>query len=139
WFRYHHLFAELLRHHLDQLYPGLAPQLHQRAVSWYEAHEMWDCAVEEGLLAGELELVARILERTYPIFLESRQTATLARWLGALPDPVILRHRGLATLRPSLLKQPLTPRELEVMRLIGQGASNREIARHLVVSLGTVK
>jgi ATP/maltotriose-dependent transcriptional regulator MalT len=139
WFRYHHLFAELLRHRLDQWHPRLRSELCLRAVTWYEAHALWECAVDGAYNAGEFALAARILARAYPQLLATGQASTLAYWLQTLPHRVLQPHPTLAALVPALVNQPLTPRELEVARLIGQGASNRDVAQILVVSLGTVK
>jgi len=60
WFRYHHLFADLLRHRLNQVYPGLAVELHRRAAAWYEQNDILDCGIEEALEAREFELAASI-------------------------------------------------------------------------------
>ncbi len=139
WFRYHHLFADLLRHRLNRVYPGLQTELHRRAVEWYEQSEMMDCAVEEALDAEEFELAAGVIERIYPTVVESGQTETLSRWLQALPDSVLRARPRLIAFLPSRPGGILTPRELEVLQLIGKGASNREIAQTLVVSTGTVK
>jgi ATP/maltotriose-dependent transcriptional regulator MalT len=139
WFRYHHLFADLLRHRLHQVHPGLAVELHRRAVEWYEQKEMLDCAIEEALCAEEFELAANVIERIYPTMVESGQTETLSRWLQALPDSVLQTHSRLAALLPSNSGNTLTPREVQVLQLIGKGASNREIAQTLIVSTGTVK
>jgi LuxR family maltose regulon positive regulatory protein len=139
WYRYHHLFADLLRHRLDQAYPDLAAELHQRAAGWFEQNGWLDCAVEEALEAQRFELAASWIERLHSTMTESGQGETLARWLRALPDRVLQAHLPLAALLPSRSRGILTPRELQVLRLIGRGASNREIAQTLIVSTGTVK
>jgi LuxR family maltose regulon positive regulatory protein len=139
WYRYHHLFADLLRHRLNQAYPGLAAELHRRAAEWFEQNGWLDCAVEEALEAQRFELAASWIERLHPSMAENGQAETLSRWLQALPDGVLQAHPPLAALRSSRSRGILTPRELEVLRLIGRGASNREIARTLIVSTGTVK
>lgn len=139
WFRYHHLFADLLRQRLDQFYPGLAPALHRRAVAWYTENELLECAIDEALDAGEFAIASDLIERAGPDLLAAGQQATLTRWLQALPRPHRQLPHGLIALRAAVVDQALTPREQEVMTLISQGASNREIAQTLVVSLGTVK
>jgi len=139
WFRYHHLFGELLRHRLHQVHPDLAVELHRRAVEWYEQNEMLECAVEEALCGEEFELAAGVMERIYPTIAESGQTETLSRWVQALPDGILRAHPRLAAFLPSKPGGILTPRELEVLQLMGKGASNREIAQALVVTTGTVK
>jgi len=139
WFRYHHLFGELLRHRLHQVHPGLAIELHQRAVEWYEQNEMLECAVEEALCGEEFELAAGVIERIYPAIAKSGQTETLSRWVQTLPDSILRAHPRLAAFLPSKPGGILTPRELEVLQLMSKGASNREIAQALVVTTGTVK
>jgi len=139
WFRYHHLFGELLRHRLRQVHPGLAAEVHQRAVEWYEQNEMSECAVDEALCDEEFELAADVIERIYPSMAESGQTETLSRWVQTLPDSILRAHPRLAAFLPSKPGGILTPRELEVLQLMGKGASNRQIAQSLVVTTGTVK
>jgi ATP/maltotriose-dependent transcriptional regulator MalT len=139
WFRYHHLFGELLRHRLHQVHPGLAAELHRREVEWYEQNEMLECAVEVALDAEEFELAAGVIERIHPTIAESGQTETLSRWVQALPDGILRAHPRLAPFLPSKPGGILTPRELEVLQLMGKGASNRQIAQSLVVTTGTVK
>ncbi len=139
WYRYHHLFADLLRHRLDQAYPDLAAELHQRAAEWFEQNGWLDCAVEEALEAQRFELAASWIERLHPSMMENGQAETLSRWLQVLPDRVLQAHPLLTALLPSKSRGILTPRELQVLRLIGRGASNREIAQTLIVSTGTVK
>lgn len=139
WFRYHHLFADLLRQRLDQFYPGLAAELHRRAVAWYTENELVACAIDEALDAGEFTIAADLIERAGPELLAAGQQALLTRWLHALPTAFGQQQRGLRALRAAVSEPLLTPREQEVVRLLSQGATNRQIAQTLVVSLGTVK
>ena len=62
WYRYHHLFADLLRVRLDQIYPGLEPQLHLRAAAWFENEGLTIEAVNHTLAAGEHNVAARLVE-----------------------------------------------------------------------------
>ena len=52
WYRFHHLFAQLLRVELEHREPGLAPELHRRAYAWYRANGSADDAIEHALAAG---------------------------------------------------------------------------------------
>src|SRR5215467_5490171 len=53
WWRYHHLFADLLRARLQHERPGRVPQLHRNAAAWYDEHGLADDAVRHALGAGD--------------------------------------------------------------------------------------
>ena len=55
WYRYHHLFAELLEGELRRRDPGSVPELHRRAAGWFEERDQVRQAVRHWLAAGELE------------------------------------------------------------------------------------
>ena len=61
WFRYHDLFADLLRHQLQQREPGVLPQLHGRAADWFSAHGYLDEAIHHALQAPDYERAAALL------------------------------------------------------------------------------
>jgi LuxR family maltose regulon positive regulatory protein len=63
WYRYHHLFADLLRAHLQQGEPELVPVLHQRAAEWYDAQGLSLDAVHHALAAGDHALAGRLIEQ----------------------------------------------------------------------------
>jgi LuxR family transcriptional regulator, maltose regulon positive regulatory protein len=65
WYRYHHLFADLLKLLLEQEHPGLAVELHRRASCWYEAQGMISEAFQHALAAGDMELAARLVSEMY--------------------------------------------------------------------------
>ena len=96
WWRYHHLFADLLRARLQAGQPGEVARLHRNAAAWYEEHGLADDAIRHAVAAGEMTWAVRLIERHADEFLLRSEGATVQRWLSALPA-------GLATSRPRLL------------------------------------
>jgi LuxR family maltose regulon positive regulatory protein len=85
WWRYHHLFADLLRARLAAEQPGRAVALHRAAAAWSEEHDLADDAVRHALAAGETAWAARLVERHVEELLGRSEGVTLRRWLSALP------------------------------------------------------
>jgi LuxR family transcriptional regulator, maltose regulon positive regulatory protein len=85
WWRYHHLFAGLLRARLAHEQPERVPELHRRAAAWHEEHGSADEAVRHALAAGEPDWAARLVERHVEGLLQRSEGATVRRWLSALP------------------------------------------------------
>src|SRR5262249_25608160 len=85
WWRYHHLFADLLRARLQAEQPGRVLALHRAAAGWCEEHDLADDAVRHALAAGEAAWAARLGERHVETLLGRGGGATLRRWLSALP------------------------------------------------------
>jgi len=101
WYRYHHLFADLLRARLLEQRPGEVPEVHRRASTWFEANGSRPEAIGHALAAGDVDRVANLIELEAPSLLRARQEATVRRWLDALPEhvfdmrPVLAdRHAG---------------------------------------------
>jgi LuxR family maltose regulon positive regulatory protein len=89
WYRYHHLFAELLRHRLEQTSPALAPKLHHRASVWLENENLIEEAIAHGFASCDWEHTANlILHFAHRVHIQTNLTA-LGSWLAALPEPVI--------------------------------------------------
>jgi LuxR family maltose regulon positive regulatory protein len=88
WWRYHHLFADLLRVRLAEEQPGQAAQLHRNAAAWHERHGLADDAVRHALASGDAVRAARLAERYADELILRSERATLARWLAALPAEV---------------------------------------------------
>jgi LuxR family maltose regulon positive regulatory protein len=86
WYRYHHLFADVLRARLLDEQRDLVPELHRRASDWYEQHGDRGVAVDHALAAGDFGRAADLIELAAPATQRDRQEATLRRWLEALPD-----------------------------------------------------
>ncbi|MGY1811054.1 LuxR C-terminal-related transcriptional regulator [Blastococcus sp. SYSU D00669] len=89
WYRYHHLFADVLQAHLLDEQPDTVPELHRRAAEWFERSGERAEAIEHALAAGDLDRAADLLEVVIPALNRHRGEATLRRWLESLPDEVL--------------------------------------------------
>jgi LuxR family maltose regulon positive regulatory protein len=89
WYRYHQLFADVLRAHLLDEQPDRVPELHRRAGEWYERNGERSEAIRHALVAGDFPRAADLIERAIPAMRSSRQEAAVLAWLRALPDEVI--------------------------------------------------
>jgi LuxR family transcriptional regulator, maltose regulon positive regulatory protein len=89
WWRYHHLFGDLLRARLNQEQPKRVPALHQAAAAWSERQGLVDDAIRHALAAGDAVWAARLIERHFDDLLRRSEDATLHRWLQALPAEVV--------------------------------------------------
>ena len=88
WYRYHHLFGDMLRARLLDERPERVPELHRRASEWYAANDLPQGAVEHALAGGDVERAASLIERAAPALTRARQEALLRSWLERLPDEV---------------------------------------------------
>ena len=90
WWRYHHLFADLLRARLQQEQPGRLAQLHRNAAAWYAEHGLADDAIGHAAAAGEMLWAARIIEQHFDLVHRIQgEAATIDRWLSVLPAEVV--------------------------------------------------
>src|ERR1700736_3286814 len=89
WYRYHHLFADVLRARLLDEYPDDVPELHRRASAWYERNGEASEAIRHALAARDFSKAADLIELAAPALGRSRQEAALLGWLGALPDELL--------------------------------------------------
>ncbi|MDP9244725.1 MAG: LuxR C-terminal-related transcriptional regulator [Chloroflexota bacterium] len=85
WYRYHHLFADVLQARLVDEQPGRVSELHGRASEWYEQNGQPSEAIRHALLAEDFERAADLVELAIPEMRRGRQEARLRRWLEALP------------------------------------------------------
>lgn len=96
WFRYHRLFADVLRAHLLDRDSDHVRALHRRACDWF-AHDGYPAeAIDHALAANDAELAANLVEMQGPAMLRARREATLLAWLSRLPDATV-RERPTLT------------------------------------------
>ncbi len=89
WYRYHHLFGDVLHARLLDEQPALVPELHRRAADWHEHNGDRYEAIRHALAGGDLDRAADLVELALPAAGRDRQEATLRRWLDVLPDALI--------------------------------------------------
>jgi LuxR family maltose regulon positive regulatory protein len=89
WYRYHHLFADVLRMHLIAEQPDLAPVLHRRASEWHEQNGSAVDAIRHALAGQDFERAADLVELAVPAMSKSRQQAALLGWLKSLPNELV--------------------------------------------------
>jgi LuxR family maltose regulon positive regulatory protein len=99
WWRYHHLFSELLRARLQRERPDRVPELHHAAAAWCEAHGLGDDAIHHALAANDHEWVLRVVEQYITAAMARSEGATLARWLAALPAEAVRSRPRLCLLQ----------------------------------------
>jgi LuxR family maltose regulon positive regulatory protein len=89
WYRYHHLFNEVLLAHALEEQPGQMPLLHGRASVWYELNNLPAEAIRHALAARDFERAAGLIEKTYPAMDAIFQSAAWLGWVRKLPDEVV--------------------------------------------------
>ena len=98
WYRYHHLFADVLHARLLEEQPHLVPALHGRASVWHERHDLPDKAIHHALAAKDFERAATLIERVWPALHRSRyRSATSLGWMRALPEDLVRARPLLST------------------------------------------
>ena len=103
WYRYHHLFSDVLRMHLMTEQPDQVPVLHQRASEWYARNGSSADAIRHALAAKDFERAADLVELAVPSMSRIRQVATLFGWLKSLPNKLIRARPVLSVVYAHLL------------------------------------
>ena len=96
WYRYHHLFADVLRARLLADDPASVLELHRRASRWWEDEGDVEAAVMHALAGEDHERAAALIEAAAPRLRQNRQDETLRTWLEALPDELYVDRPVLA-------------------------------------------
>jgi LuxR family transcriptional regulator, maltose regulon positive regulatory protein len=92
WFRYHHLFREMLRAELERREPELALGLNRRAAAWCEANDQPESAVEYAAASGDVPELARLATTFAFPFYRTGRVSTVERWLSTFDDPKLLEQ-----------------------------------------------
>ena len=90
WFRYHHLFGELLLNSVINTSPELVPMLHLRASIWYEQNDYADDAIAHALAGDHVERAIDLVEANSTIWVGQMQFSTFAYWLERIPEDLVL-------------------------------------------------
>lgn len=100
WYRYHHLFQDLLQRRLrHEMGPERVTELHRRAASWFAGQGLIDEALRHALAIKDLDLAAQLMIAGLCDVLNREDRATLDRWLHLLPEEFIQRHPWLLMIK----------------------------------------
>ncbi len=131
WFRYHHLFAEVLKALLVRDHPGAVDGLHLKAAAWFEQQGHAGEAVDHALLSGDMTWARELVLKHGLPFMHRGEVATVLRWLEALPDgmkrddPTVALARCWALFlsgQNSAIGPQLEQAGKAYQRLVGEGA-----------------
>jgi LuxR family transcriptional regulator, maltose regulon positive regulatory protein len=110
WYRYHHLFGELLLAELERREPELVPELHTRAAAWCEANGMAELAIEHAQAAGDADRVARLVATLGQLTYAGGRAGTVLRWLRWFEDQGLVERyppvAALGTLIQAVMGRP---------------------------------
>jgi LuxR family maltose regulon positive regulatory protein len=104
WFRYHTLFAEMLRRELDQSDPGLAPLLHRRASAWHRKHGSIEEAIGHAISAGDLADARELIASHWYLLVHEGLTETVGSWLDCLPPEMVVEDARMCLIRGFLAR-----------------------------------
>jgi LuxR family transcriptional regulator, maltose regulon positive regulatory protein len=104
WYRYHHLFGDLLRHELDRAEPGLAAVLHRRAWAWHQSHGNLAEAIGHAISAGDLIEARELIVSGWHACFNEGLVETVESWLDRLPPPIVADDARLCLVRAWLAR-----------------------------------
>ncbi len=126
WFRYHHLFADLLKARLQQTSPNLIPQLHLRASTWLEQNGSITEAIHHQLAANAIDQAADLIER-YGTERWVENDLSVILMAEYLPDKTLLDHPKIGiSLAWLLINQGLIRKALPLLRNLEQISADRD-------------
>ncbi len=99
WYRYHHLFSELLLYELKGSRPDLEPILRKRAGVWLEGAGYFEGAIRQAIAAADYQRVGLLITRHWYAYVSAGQLATVQRWLEYLPEERITNDAALALVK----------------------------------------
>ena len=129
WYRYHHLFADVV--HVQLKHGAAAEQvaeLHRRASAWFEQAGLGAEAVQHALAARDWDRLVRLLIPTVPSLASRSQFQTAIAWLDALPDALFHEHPILGVYHASILNYANRVEEAEVRLQVAERALAKAVA-----------
>ena len=148
WFRYQHLFAEVLYTLLMRDHPGEINGLHLKAAAWFDHQGYADEAVDHTLKSGDMLRAKQMVLKHWMAFLHRGEVATVLQWLDALPeqvtrdDPSVLMARCWALFlswQNTAIEPVLEQADLAYQRLLGDGVLNAAQSDQIAAQLAMMR
>lgn len=95
WYRFHHLFAQILRLELERREPGTAPELHRRAFNWHTASGTTGEAIHHAVAAGEFDAAGLLISESWNEHANAGRIRSILEWLDAFPEEVLAADHEL--------------------------------------------
>lgn len=143
WYRYHRLFADLLRQRLQVAQPDLVATLHRRASTWYERNGLMPEAIDHAFGAGDYARAAELIEEAAEATWMRSEVTTFVSWVEALPQKVMRQKSLLCVYHAVALfvtGHPLDAVESRLRDAVGDGSTHGlsgevEVIRGLIAVL----
>ncbi|HSC51489.1 MAG TPA: LuxR C-terminal-related transcriptional regulator [Gaiellaceae bacterium] len=103
WYRFHHVFGQLLRVELEHREPGVAATLHRRAYAWHRDHGSTEQAIEHALEAGAFAEAGELIIANWIYYANAWKQATVLRWLERFPARVMESSAALLAVKAWIL------------------------------------
>jgi LuxR family maltose regulon positive regulatory protein len=114
WYRYHHLFVDVLRQRLHQARPDFVPELHRKACEWFEQQQLVTEAIHHALAAQDWKLAIRLIEASGMAVVLSQQVHTVLGWIEEIPEERVRERPILCTIHAIALAYSNRPDAAEV-------------------------
>ena len=118
WYRFHHLFAQLLQVELEHREPGRAPELHRRAYEWHRDHGTADEAIHHALEAGAFAEAAELIAAVWIHYANECRYTTVLAWLRRFPDATLRANVRLLLIEAWVLS--MSARREEAAQIIAE-------------------
>ena len=98
WYRYHHLFADLLRQRMQHAYPERVADLHRQASDWYSRNDATHEAIEHALISEDFQRAAQLINHQIDVLWQRGEHVVLRRWIQMFPEDWLLSEPQLGIL-----------------------------------------
>jgi LuxR family maltose regulon positive regulatory protein len=137
WYRYHHLFSELLLYELKSSQPNLVPTLRKRASVWLEDAGYYEGAIRQAIAATDYERVGVLIARHWYGYAVTGHSATVERWLESLPEGMSAQNAALCLVEAWLCALGGRREECERFLTLAEGVTHEGTLPDGTASVGS--
>lgn len=128
WYRYHHLFGEVLKHELEVAEAELVPDLHHRAATWLLDAGFLSEAIHHTIASGDADRASELIVQHWLEFRDRHRLQTILAWLDGLTHEYVRKDPRLCLIRASTLIELGQPEVAELLEAAERGAATRPLS-----------